>query len=89
MGTESNWLGTQYLEANTELKYLAFSRVESAVVPFEEMEGMEGEHTSEIDSTRCHQVLVEAVKFEISILKCFRCCFLALLSVHTLVAGFV
>ena len=37
------------MEANTELRHSAFSPVESAVVPFEEREGMEGMHTSETD----------------------------------------
>ena len=45
MGPESEGLGTQDLEANTELRQSAFSQVESAVVPFYEREGMEGEHT--------------------------------------------
>ena len=35
----------QYLEANAELRHSTFSRAESAVVPFEEMEG---EHTPEM-----------------------------------------
>ena len=78
MGTESEGLGTQYLEANTELRHSAYSRAESALVPFEVREGMEGEHTSEIDLTRHHQVLEEGDKFESSILKLDRCCFLAL-----------
>ena len=34
MGTESEELGTQDLEANTELRHSAFSRAEYAVVPF-------------------------------------------------------
>ena len=42
-------VGMQYLEANTELRLSALSRVELAVVPFEEREGMEGEHTPETD----------------------------------------
>ncbi len=54
MGTESEGLGTQDLEANTELRHLAFSRVESAVVPFEVREGMEGEHTPGTDLRPCH-----------------------------------
>ena len=49
MGTESEGLGTQHFEANTQLRDSAFSQAESAVVSFEEREGMEGEHTPEID----------------------------------------
>ena len=40
----SEGFGTQDLEANTDLRHSAFSRAESAVEPFEVMEGMEGEH---------------------------------------------
>ena len=63
MDTESEGLGTQYFEANTELRHSAFSRAESAVVTFEEREGMEGEHTPETDLTRHFQVLGERLKF--------------------------
>ena len=42
VGTESEELGTQDLEANTKLRHSAFPRAESAVLPFEEREGMEG-----------------------------------------------
>ena len=49
VGTESEGLGKQDLEANTELMRLAFSQAESAVLPFEEKEGMEVEHTPETD----------------------------------------
>ena len=42
MGTEVEGLRTQDLEANTELRHSAFSRAESAVVPFDEREEMEG-----------------------------------------------
>jgi len=49
MGSESNGLGTQDLEANTGLRHSAFSQVKSAVVPFAEREGMEGESSTEID----------------------------------------
>ena len=45
-------LGTQDLEANTELKHSPFSRAASAVVPFEMTEGVEGEHILEMDLTR-------------------------------------
>ena len=68
---------------NTELLDSAFSIAESAVVPFEEEEGMEGEHTLETDLTRCCQVLEEGDKFESSILRLDRCCFLSLLRVDT------
>ena len=47
VGTECEGLGTQYLEANTELGKLAFSRAESVVVPFEVRAVMEGELTPE------------------------------------------
>ena len=40
-------LGTQYLEANAELRHSGFSRAESAVMPFEKREGMEGKHALE------------------------------------------
>ena len=83
MGTESEGLGTQDLEANTELRDSAFSRAESAVVPFEMKEGMEGEHKPETDFTRHHQVLMEGDKFESSSLRLDRCCFLAPLRVDT------
>ena len=63
--------------------------MESAVVPFEEREGMDGEHTPETDLKRCHQVLEEGDKFESSIFTLDRCCFLALLRVDTLAVGFV
>ena len=75
MGTESEGLGTQYLEANTEMRRSAFSRAESAAVPFEDREGIEGEHTPETDLTRHHQAFEEEDKFESSILRLNRCCF--------------
>ena len=53
----------------------------SAVWPFEVREGMERDHTSETDLTRCHQDLEEGGKFERSDLRLERCCFLALLRV--------
>ena len=59
MGTESKGLGTQNLEANTELRHSDFSRAESAVVPFKVKEGMEGEHTLDTDFKRCHHILEE------------------------------
>ena len=49
MGTESEGLGTQDLEANTELRHSAFSRAESAVMPFDMREGVEGEHAADTD----------------------------------------
>ena len=57
MGSETEEMGTQGLEANTDVRHFVFSRAESAVVPFEEREGMEGEHTPETDLTWCYQVL--------------------------------
>ena len=53
------------------------------MVPFEKTEGIEGEQTSETDLTRCHQVLEEGDKFEVSFLRLDVCCFLALLRVDT------
>ena len=50
---------------------------------------MEGEHTPEIDLTRCHQVSEDRDKFETSFLRLDRCCFLALLRVDTFVADFL
>ena len=81
MGTEREGLGTQDLEANTELRHSTFARV--AVVPFEVREGMEGEHTAETDLTRCHWVLEEGDMFESSFLRLDRFCFLAFLRVDT------
>ena len=52
LGTESEGLGSQYFEANTELRHLAFSLAELAVVSFEVMEGKVGELTPEMDLTR-------------------------------------
>ena len=52
VGIESDGLGTQDLEANTEFRHSAFSRAVSAVQPFEVREGMEWEHTPETDLTR-------------------------------------
>ena len=69
MGPDSLGLGTQYFEANTELRHSVFSRAESAVMPFEVRKGIEGEHTPETDFTRRHQVLEEGDKFESSILE--------------------
>ena len=62
---------------------MAFSRVESAVVPFEEWEGMEWEYTPETNLTSCYQVLKDGAKFESSFLRLARCCFLAYLRVDT------
>ena len=45
-------LERQYFEANTELRHLAFSLAELAVVSFEVMEGKVGELTPEMDLTR-------------------------------------
>ena len=53
--TESDGLGTQDLEANLEFRHSAFSRVVSAMQPFEVRDGMEGEHTPETDLTRHYQ----------------------------------
>ena len=80
-GTESQSLETQDLEANTELRHSAFSRAASAMISFEVMEGMEGEHAAETDLTRHEKVFEEGNKFESSILRLDRCCFLALLRV--------
>ena len=52
VGRESDGFWTQDLAANTEFRHSAFSRAVIAVRPFEEREGMEGEHTPETDLTR-------------------------------------
>ena len=59
LGRENEGLGTHGLEENTELRHLAFSQAESAVVQFVMREGMQGEHIAETDLSRCHQVLEE------------------------------
>ena len=64
IGAENERLATQDLEANTESRHSSFSCVKSAVMPFEEREGVEGDHTPETDLTRCHQVLEEGDEFE-------------------------
>ena len=66
MRTESDGFWTQYFDANTEFRHSAFSRVVSAVRPFEVREGMEGEHTPETDLIRCHQDFEEEERFESS-----------------------
>ena len=66
VSTESNGFRTQDLKANTEFRHSDFSRAVSAVWPFEVREGMEGEHTPEMDLTRCHQDLEEGDRFESS-----------------------
>ena len=53
------------------------------MVPFEEREGMEGEHTPETDITRHCQVLEGGDKFESASLRLVRC-FLDLLRVDSL-----
>ena len=78
MGTESEWLGTPRF-GSKQKRHSALSRAESAVVPFEVREGMEGEHTPETDKARHHQVLEEEDKFESSFLRLDRC-FFSLLS---------
>ena len=52
VGRESDGFRTQDLAANTEFRHSAFSRAVSAVRPFEEREGMEGEHPPETDLLR-------------------------------------
>ena len=56
VGTENEGLWTQDLEAIMELRNSAFSRAELAVMPFEVMKGMEGEHIPQTNLTRHHQV---------------------------------
>ena len=51
----------------TESRYLAFSQSESAVVPFEVREGMEGEHTQETDLTMHNQVFMPGVVFMVRV----------------------
>jgi len=89
MDTENEGLWKQDFEANTELRHSAFSQAELAEVSFEERGRMEREHTPETDLTRCHHVLEEGDKFERSILRLDRGCFLALLRVDTLIADFL
>ncbi len=69
MGREGDGFWTQDLDANTEFRHSAFSRAVSTVQPFEGREGMEGEHTPETDSIRCHQDLEEGEMFESSDLR--------------------
>ena len=83
VGAESDGFRIQDLDANTEFRHSAFSRVVSAVRPFEVREGMEGEHTPEMVLTRHHQDLEEGDRFVSSDLRFKRCCFLALLRVDT------
>ena len=59
MGTESDGVGTQDLDANTEFRHSPFSHALSSVWSFEVRGEMEGEHTPETDLTRCHQDLEE------------------------------
>ena len=82
MGAEREGLGTQYFEANTELRHSSFSRASAAML-FEVREGVEGEHIPETDLTRHHQVLEEGDKFESSFLRLDTCCFIVLLRVDT------
>ena len=65
VGTESDGFRTQDFDANTEFRHSAFSRVVSAVRPFEVREGMEGEHAPETDLIRRHQDL-KGERFESS-----------------------
>ena len=81
VGRESDGFWTQDLAANTQFRNSAFSRVVSAVRPFEVREGMEGEHTPETDLIRHHQDLEVGERFESSDLILERRCSLALLSV--------
>ena len=69
MGTDSEGLGTQDMGANTELRHSAFSRAESAVVPFERRGALEEKHTPETDLTRHHQILENGDKLERSVLR--------------------
>ena len=57
------------MEANQEMRHSAFSQVDSAVVPFEVREGIEGDHTPETELTRSHEVFEEVAKFESSVLR--------------------
>ena len=47
------------MEAKTEMRYSALSMAESAVMPFEVRDRIEGEHTLETDLTRHHHDLEE------------------------------
>ena len=57
VGAESDGVGTQDLEANTEFRHSSFSPAGAAVQPVEARERVEGEHTPETALTRCHQDL--------------------------------
>ena len=89
MGTESVGFGTEDLDANNEFRHSAFSRVVSAVWPFELRKGREGDHTPETDLIRRHQDLEEGERFDSSDLRLERCCFLAPLRLDTLVPSFL
>ena len=65
---------THDFEANTEMRHSAFSRAELVVLPFEVREEIEGEHITETDLIRCHEVGEEGAKFESSFLSLDRCC---------------
>ena len=66
VGIESDGFETQDLEANMEFRHSAFSCAVSAVQPFEEREGMEGDHTPETDLSRQRQYLEEGERFDSS-----------------------
>ena len=78
VGRESDGIGTQELEANTELRHSAFSCAVSAVRPFEVMEGMEEEHSPETNLTRHTRIWRRETALRLE-----SCCFLALLRVDT------
>ena len=65
VGRESDGFWTIF-SCKHRVWYSAFSRVVSAVLPFEVREGMEGEHTPETDFIRCHQDFEEGERFESS-----------------------
>ena len=69
VGTESDGLRTQDLDANTEFRHSAFSRAVSAVRSFEVREGMQGEHTPHTDLIIHHQDLEVGERFESSDLR--------------------
>ena len=62
-GHRERRVGATIMGSKLRIEAFDLSQAESSLVPFEEKEGMEGEHTPETDLTRCHQVLEEGDKF--------------------------
>ena len=68
MGTERNDFGTRDWEKTSAYTF-SVSEEESAVLPFELRDGMEGEHPPEIDFTRDHHDVEKRDWMESSALK--------------------